>query len=58
MRSIMNNVWSWRFFLLQTYIYDDLKRPYLGLLSDSDVAKLLNYKSKMADNNIRSNWRP
>ena len=37
---------------------DDLKRPYLGLLSDSDVAKLLNYKSKMADNNIRSNWRP
>ena len=39
-------------------IYDDLKRPYLGLLSDSDVAKLLNYKSKMADNNIRSNRRP
>ena len=34
-------------------IYDDLKRPYLGLLSDSDVAKLLNYKSKMADNNMQ-----
>ena len=57
MRSIMNNMWSWRFFSVAN-VYDDLKHPYLGLLSDSDVAKLLNHKSKMADNNIRSNWRP